>query len=307
MKILVTGAGGFVGTHARRELLAAGHEVLALAAPGENAGPGALVADIRDAVALDHVLAAAQPEGILHLAGMAFVPAAWQKPVEATEINLIGVINLLESTRVHCPEARVLVVSSAEIYGQGEPANPLHEEEALFPCNLYAMTKAAADMTARIYARKYRIPAMTARPVNHTGPGQSPSFVAVDFATQLLAIARGEREALMRVGNLDSRREFLDVRDVVRAYRRILESGRGGCSYNIASDKRVTIRELLEMLIRLTGAKPTVEVDPARFRPTDVAPRLDTRLLRNHTGWTPQFTLEQTLADIVAHCSAIPA
>ena len=139
---------------------------------------------------------------------------------------------------------------------------------------------------------------LIARPANHTGPGQSTKFVAVSFAKQLLAVKRGEQGEI-RVGNLDSIRDFTDVRDVVRAYRLIIERGQSGLAYNITTNARVRIGELLEMLRRLTGVSASIVVDPELFRPSDASLRLDVSRLREHTGWSPKHTLEQTLTDII--------
>jgi GDP-4-dehydro-6-deoxy-D-mannose reductase len=176
----------------------------------------------------------------------------------------------------------------------------LSEDAALLPENPYAVSKVAADLTTLLYARRYNVPFMTARPANHIGPKQSTDFVVPAFASQVAAIAAGKRDPLMKVGNLESDREFTDVRDVCLAYRLILEKGTPGRAYNIATGRFVKIRFILEELCRQAGVTPKLETDPALFRPTDSQARLDTTRLRTETGWQPRFTLEQTLKDILA-------
>lgn len=302
MRVLVTGARGFVGHHVVAELAASGHDAMAMARPEDcpQPGPSDHLADICDAPAVADVVRRVQPDACLHLAGIAFVPMGWSRPELVFEVNLVGTLNLLEAFRAHAPRARLLVVSSAQIYGNQPSARPLTEDAPAAPDSLYAVSKLAADLNALLYARRYDMPAMTARPCNHIGPGQSAEFVASSFARQLVDIAAGRRDAVMKVGNLESEREFMDVRDVARAYRLVLERGRAGRAYNISTGRFVRIGYLLEKLSEYAGVRPRIEVDPARFRPTDVQPHLSTARIEQDTGWRPTFALEQTLADIFA-------
>lgn len=302
MRILVTGAQGFVGRHAVADLVAAGHDVATLSHPqdGRAPGPDSFVADIRDAGRVADAVRDARADACLHLAGIAFVPAGWTDPDGMFSVNVLGTLNLLEAFRRHAPRARVLVVSTAQVYGQRAGPAPFDEDAPFAPESLYAVSKLAADLNALLYAKRYDLPAMTARPCNHIGPGQSPDFVVPSFARQLAAIAAGRAEPVLRVGNLASEREFLDVRDVASAYRLLLERGCPGAAYNVATGRFVTIQDVLDLLCRLAGVRPRIEIDPARFRPTDTQPRLDTAKLARDTGWQPRFTLEQTLADVYA-------
>jgi GDP-4-dehydro-6-deoxy-D-mannose reductase len=291
MRILVTGATGFVGRFVLRELEQAGHQ---LVLHGHEQG------DIRDAALVDTLVREARPEACLHMAGIAFVPKGWTDPGLVFGVNVEGTIHVLESLRRHAPAARTLVVSSAQVYGGTPRERPVAEDDALTPDNLYGVSKVAADLMALLYARRYGMAVMTARPSNHIGPGQSADFVVPAFAAQLKAMAAGTRAHAMRVGNLESRREFADVRDVARAYRMLLEGGVAGRAYNIASGRFVKIGELLGLLSRAVGVQPAIEVDPNLYRPTDAQPALDTRRIEADTGWKPGFTLEQTLADVLA-------
>lgn len=301
MRILVTGAAGFVGRHAVRALRDAGHEVIAtdIASavardPGETLRP----LDICDAAAWPDILSEARPEGLLHLGGIAFVPLGWTDPARVLKVNLLGSLHLLEALRHHAPETRLLLVSSAEIYGRAGREGALDESTPPAPDNPYAIAKAAADEMTLLYARRYGLPFMTARPGNHIGPGQSEDFAAASFARQLADSVVSNRPPVLHVGNLDARRDFTDVRDIVRAYGLILERGEAGKAYNIASGRPIPVREILDGLIRVSKTQPRIERDPQRYRPADDGPSIDCKRLRETLGWEPSFSLEQTLHDI---------
>ena len=302
MRVLVTGARGFVGRHVLAELAGAGHEGLAVDLPGPDVegASGTWVADLRDRDAIGRVLADTAPQGCIHLGGIAYVPMSWRDPVKVFETNLLGTVNLLEGFRAHAPAARVLVASSAEVYGPAAGPAPLIEEAPPNPANPYAVSKWAADAAARLYAARYGMGVMTARPGNHIGPGQSPRFVVTSFAQQVAAVAAGRAPALLRVGNLESRRDFMDVRDVARGYRLLLERGGPGEAYNMASGRLVTVRSVLDTLCALAGVSPRIEVDPERYRPADAAPLLDCSKIARAVGWTPRTPLEDTLRIILA-------
>lgn len=296
MRVLVTGAAGFAGRHLTAELKGAGHDPLLSDA---QAGiPGIVPADLRDPKALCALVRDAKPDACVHLGGIAFVPAGWENPELVINVNLLGTVHLLEAFRLHASSARLLIVSSSEVYGRMPAKTPLTEDAPFAPSNPYAVAKAGADLTALLYAKRYGMPVMTARPDNHTGPGQSPQFVATAFARQLLDIKTGKAPPQIKVGNLDSVRNFTDVRDIARAYRLIIEKGQPGCAYNISSGTAAKISSILEILIDIAGIRPEVVVDPARYRPADALPALDTSRLREHTGWAPKTPLHTTLTDI---------
>ncbi len=302
MRVLITGASGFVGRHLIEALNRAGHASIALDLPGAKPATGAetVACDLMNAGELAPVLRRLQPDACIHLAGIAFVPMGWTDPCTVMNVNVIGTINLLEALRRERPRTRALIITSAEIYGREPRPAPIREDDPRHPSNLYAVSKLSADATALLYARRYDMPVMTARPQNHTGPGQASRFVAPSFAEQLIRLSQCEGERVMRVGNLDSHRDFLDVRDVAEAYRLLIEKGRPGEGYNVASGVAIRIGDLLDQLCELCGVRPRIEVDPERYRPVDDPPLLDIRRIRETTGWEPRIPMRRTLADIVA-------
>ena len=300
MKILVTGCNGFVGRHAMAALRQAGHEPVGSDVGSPAGGTSShLPLDVRDPDSIADVLSETRPEAILHLGGIAFVPLGWTQPQRIFQVNTVGTLNLLDAVRPHRPSARVLVVTSAEVYGSHPAPAPLAEDAPYRPDNIYGVAKAAADQSALLYAAHHALDVMVARPSNHIGPGQSRDFVSSAFAAQLAAIARGA-DPVLRVGNLDQRRDFTDVRDVARAYALLLLQGRKGSAYNIASGRMTPVRELLDTLCEIARVSPRIEIDPARFRPTDERPAYNTDRLRRDTSWQPEFPLRQTLQDIYA-------
>ena len=300
MKVLVTGCNGFAGRHAIAALRQAGHEAvggdLALAPGGASAG---VELDVRDLASITRALEAVRPDAILHLGGIAFVPLGWTEPQQVFSVNTIGTLNLLDAVRQHAPRTRVLVVTSAEVYGSHPAPAPLAEDAPYRPDNIYGVAKAAADHATLLYAAHHRLDVMVARPSNHIGAGQSRDFVSSSFAAQLADIAAGAKP-LMRVGNLDQRRDFTDVRDVARAYVRLLEQGRAGLAYNIASGRMIPVRDILDTLCAIAKVRPQVEVDPALFRPNEDRPSYDTARIFAHVGWKPEIPLRRTLETVYA-------
>ena len=304
MKVLVTGCTGFVGQHVMAALRSAGHEAVGSDVGSPAGGTSTyLPLDVRDPDSIASVLADVAPDAVLHLGGIAFVPLGWTQPQRVFHVNTIGTLNVLDAVRQHRPSARILVVTSAEVYGSHPAPAPLAEDAPYRPDNIYGVAKAAADHAALLYAAHHRLDVMVARPSNHIGAGQSKDFVSSSFASQLAAIAAGGAP-LMRVGNLDQRRDFTDVRDVARAYVLLLERGHAGLAYNIASGHLMPVRDLLDGLCAVAQVRPQVEIDPALFRPDENRPSYDTARIRAHVGWEPEIPLRQTLeavyADILA-------
>jgi GDP-4-dehydro-6-deoxy-D-mannose reductase len=295
MKILVTGCNGFVGRHSMAALQQAGHEVIGSDITcSPDAGTSCLTLDVRDLDAIRLVLETEKPDAILHLGGIAFVPLGWTEPQLLFTVNTIGTLNILDAVRQKAPATRVLVVTSAEVYGSHPAPEPLTEASPYRADNIYGVAKAAADHAALLYAGYHHLDVQVARPSNHLGAGQSKNFVSSSFAAQLADIAGGA-DPLMRVGNLDQQRDFTDVRDVARAYTLLLEKGKSGRAYNIASGRMTPIQEILDTLCKIAHVHPRTEIDPALFRPTDSRPSYDTSRIHQDTGWQPEVPLRDSL------------
>ena len=298
MHVLITGIGGFIGPRLARNLLEHGHRVsgtwLENTPPppqdGMLEGADLYHADLMDRSSLDAVFETAQPDAVVHLAGLSSVGDSWNRPGEYFRVNVLGTENLLELAE----DRKVVFASSAEVYGPvPEEEQPIREERLPDPRSPYALTKAAAERIA--LARG----AVVARAFNLVGPGQASGFVLPSFAGQLAAISRGEQSAL-KVGNLSARRDFVHVDDGADAFRVLTESGQSGLVYNIAGKEALSISEVLGRLCAVAGVEPPVEEDPERMRPVDVPLLLgDNRRLRE-LGWEPCRTLDQALADLWA-------
>jgi len=307
MRVLVTGAAGFAGNYAVNEFIQAGHEVVCFDrhATGRRDIVADVTGDLLDEPLLRDTIRTHGIDACLHLAGIAFVPMGWDDPHLVMRVNAHGVIALLESFKQEAPEARVLVVTSAEVYGR-EAHRVVREDDPLTPSNLYAVSKIAADSICLLYARHHNMHVMTARPQNHIGPGQDASFAVSAFAERLLALQQLSEPHVMHVGNLDSKRDFTDVRDVVRAYRLLIEQGHAGEAYNIASGQTRTLASILDMLCTIAGLHPERRIDSDLFRATDEPPELSLEKIKAHTGWQPVIPLTDTLRDIYNHLRQHP-
>ncbi len=305
MRIFITGATGFAGSHLVNMLLAAGHEVFALvhaatshqalqAHPQLHEIPGNLL----ELESLKTAVSQAKPDAVYHLAGQAFPARSWNNPAFTFAVNTGGTANLLEAV-VSYGRPRTVIVTSAEIYGQVSADQlPLTEQSLPAPRHPYGVSKYAAGQLIPLYWERYQLPVVEARPFNHIGPHQALGFVVPDFASQIAAIKLGQREAKMQVGNLDAQRDFSDVRDVSRAYMALAEKGHPGEAYLICSGQPVTIHYLLQVLLELADATVDIEYDPARMRPADV-PILygSAAKLQKHTGWRPEIHLRESLSE----------
>jgi len=298
-KLLITGANGFVGQHAIREFKSHGYDVYEGFGPGFHPSTDHQVPfNLQNYEIMSFVVNQIKPDACLHLAGQAHIPFCENDPVTANDLNVTGTVRLLEAFRRHKPEAQIVVVTSAEVYGHKPSGQVVTEEDPLCPTTLYGITKQAADEASLAFANQLGLQVMTARPWNHIGPGQHPRFVAAAFARQFAAFTQGGTPE-MKTGNLESQRDFTDVRDIVRGYRLILEKGSPGNAYNLSSSTLRPINDLLEGFIEISGIRPGMEVDPALFRPTDSTPLLSTEKIRSQCGWEPKVELKDSLKDIL--------
>ena len=310
MPILITGAGGFVGNHLAAYLNGATPDARLVGTtlfPSERVHPAVAenhLIDLKDAAQVRGLLADCRPDAIFHLAAQAFVPRSFEAPWETLENNILAQLNVIQACLSLDLRPRVLVVSSAEIYGSVAPEQlPLAEDTEIRPTNPYSVSKVAQDMLALQYYLSHDLPIMRARPFNHIGPGQNDRFVAPAFAMQIAKIEEGLQEAVIYVGNLTAKRDFTDVRDIVRAYSMIIDRGQPGETYNVSSGEARSIRDMLDILLGLSEIDIEVRVDRKRLRPVDVPEiRGDAAKLREDTGWQPAIAFEQTLQDVLADC-----
>jgi len=292
VRALITGAGGFAGGHLAALCRASGDDVAEV-----SRGAGV---DLLDAGAARAAVAAARPDVVYHLAARAHVGESWKDPASFLSDNVGMTLNVLEAVRAEAPGATVVAVASSEVYG-APAALPVGEDAPLRPQNPYAVSKASADLLAGFYADAHGLRVIRARAFNHSGPGQEPIYAIASFSRQAAEAAeRGEDPIAFRTGNPDTRRDYTDVRDVVRAYRLLAERAEPGV-YNVCSGTSTSARELLEMLAAAAGAGLDHGVDPALVRAHEVMEvRGAPGRLREATGWRPEIPLEQTLADTVA-------
>jgi GDP-4-dehydro-6-deoxy-D-mannose reductase len=315
LRFLITGVSGFAGSHLADYLASQPDaEVWGCDRSGERrpSHPSALrllAADVRDPAAARALVEQTQPDRIYHLAGQAFVGSSWADPWDTLETNLRAQVNLLEAMRAVCPAARMLVVGSNEEYGRLTPNDlPVRESTPLRPDSPYGVSKVGQDMLGLQYHLSYSLYVVRVRPFNHIGPRQNARFVAPAFASQIVAIEAGRQPPVMRVGNLAARRDFTDVRDMVRAYALALEHGEPGEVYNIGSERSRGIRELLDTLLSFSTRRITLEVDTDRLRPSDVPEAVcDASKFRARTGWAPTIPFEQTLKDLLDYERALLA
>jgi len=319
MRAFVTGLDGFAGQWLARALLAAGDTV---AGGSRNEVPSYSILgadetarmrwhrfDLRDEESIAAALRVFQPDVVYHLAAQSSVGESFADPLGTFDLNIVGTAALLQACAQVCAGATVLCVGSADAYGEVAPRElPLRETTELRPANPYAASKAAAEIVALQFARATPLRVIVTRSFNHTGPGQRTTFAASSFAAQIAAIAVRGVSPVLRVGNLDARRDFTDVRDVVRAYRALVERGRSGEVYNVCSGRSTPMRTIVERLVRASGADIRVEVDPARLRPTD-PPEIvgDASRLHETTGWRPEIAIDTMLDDLYRWHAGIAA
>lgn len=297
-KVLIIGGAGFVGGYLSEILIENGFEVHSTCLPDEkikNPECKAHNLDILDKNQISAVLDEVKPDVIYHLAAQSSVALSWKNPQLTVDINIKGTLNVLDSLRDSGLDSRIILIGSGEEYGYIQHC-PVSEEETLRPGNIYAATKACQSMIGNIYARAYKMDIVMVRAFNHIGAGQLPQFVVSDFCKQVAEIEKGLKAPEMRVGNLDARRDFTDVRDVVRAYMLLGEKGKSGELYNVGSGKARAIRKILDIIISQSTEDIKITVDPERLRPSDIPViEADISRITADTGWKPEIPIEETI------------
>ncbi|MDP8214344.1 MAG: GDP-mannose 4,6-dehydratase [Candidatus Euphemobacter frigidus] len=308
-RALITGIAGFAGSHLAKDLVDHGWTVSGIERHGAVLNNLAFLhdrvrveeCDILSAQDVGYVIRKYQPDVVFHLAGTTFIPTAQNAPQMAFEINVKGSLNILEETQENAPDSRMILVSSAEVYGDAAPEKmPLTENNRPSPVNIYALTKLCAEEITCYYHRVRGLDSVVLRPFNHIGRGQRPSFVTSAFALQIARIEAGQQRPVLEVGNLETARDFTDVRDMVRAYRLAAERCRPATPYNICSGKVYAIKDILDKLLSLTDAEIEIRPDPRRIRKNEIPLfQGDHARFTEATGWEPTCAIEDTLRAIL--------
>ena len=303
MKALIIGGGGFVGPYLARHLYNdLNYDVTVTKMENETV-------DIEDAKVrnlnilkpeeIKDLLIDEKPDYIFHLAAQSSVAVAWKKPALTVDINIKGCLNLLDVVRAEGLKPRILLIGSGEEYGHIKDSEcPIVEDNTLRPGNIYAITKAAQNMLGKVYADAYDMDIVMVRAFNHIGPNQLPTFVVADFCKQVAEIEKGLREAVIYVGNLTAKRDFTDVRDVVRAYAALVKEGKKGESYNVGTGSAIAIQEILNRILSFSESKIEVKVDENKLRPVDV-PIIEPNTMKiyEQTGWKPEISINTTIKE----------
>jgi len=304
LRVFISGVTGFVGKHLFSFLASADYDIFGTSFPekpesGED--DNIFYLDIRSEEKVFEAIERVRPGWIFHLAAVSNVRHSWEKRKQALETNLMGTFYLFEAARKFTPQARILFVSSSDVYGVLLPKEKaLNEEDFTHVLSPYAFTKVNGEILSRFYAEVEKLDIVIARSFPHTGPSQSPDFVCSDWACQIAQIEKGLAEPLIKVGNIKVNRDFLDVRDVVKAYTLLMQKGKSGEVYNVCSGKAVSLSEILDILLSFSSQKIETQVDPQKLRKADIPVLLgDNQKIKQETSWEPQILLKQSLTDLL--------
>jgi GDP-4-dehydro-6-deoxy-D-mannose reductase len=308
-KILITGYSGFVSGHLLDYLRQAGDqcEIIGLSRVNSAGGAGnqkirTVHADLNDRRKIAVILGEIRPQQIIHLASDSSVAHSWQSPVESFQNNTNIFLNLVEGVRTLQFSCRILSIGSSEEYGVVDAKYiPITEDTPFNPVSPYAVARVSQELLSRIYANGYGMDIVITRSFNHIGPGQKDNFVISSFAKQIIEIKKGKK-AVLQVGNIDVIRDFLDVRDVVKAYMLLLESGRSGQVYNICSGKGHSLKQVLDMMMMIAGVEIEYHINKDLIRPADNPVIIGSHdKIKKECGWQPGISLEKSLADILQY------
>ncbi len=312
-KILITGVSGFVGSHLfdylvkdkEIKLFGTYYSDNSLINLGENKNRITLFKrDLRNTDEVEKIIEDTKPDEIYHLAALTSAANSFSSPNEVVLNNIASQLNILESVRKNkLLNCHILVVSSAEVYGDVKKDDlPINENIQFNPTNPYAVSKLAQDFLGRQYFLSYGLKTIRVRPFNHIGPRQSPDFVVSAFAKKIAEIEKRKRKPVLPVGNLNAKRDFTDVRDMVKAYVLIMEKGEAGDVYNIGSGKSYKISEILDLLLSFSDTKISIESDKSLFRPVDNEELVcDGSKMQKLTGWKVEIPIEKTLKDTLEY------
>jgi GDP-4-dehydro-6-deoxy-D-mannose reductase len=315
MRALITGITGFAGSHLAEYLLGKDFEVFGTTrwrSKTENIDHirdrlKLIEMDIRDSYSVERAIKESSPDFIFHLAAQSFVHASWHAPQETLTTNIVGTVNLLEAARRFGGNARIQLAGSSEEYGLVYPEEiPIKETNPLRPLSPYGVSKVAEDRLGFQYYKSYGLPIVVTRAFNHEGPRRGDVFVTSTFSKQVAEIEKGLKKPVLHVGNLDAKRDFTDVRDMVKAYHLALEKCRAGDVYNICSGKAIPMKEIISILTEMTPVKNMeISQDPTRMRPSDV-PVLegDCTKFKKETGWEPTIPFRKTMEDLLNYWRA---
>ena len=304
MKALITGINGFVGEYLSDFLISNQIDVygtvLSEEVSIENISDNKIFKmDLLDKNEVNKIIAEINPDYIFHLAGQSSVALSWKKPDLTINVNVIGTINLLEAVKLYSNKSKVLIVGSSDQYGIVNPEQcPISENTPMNPQSPYATSKKTQEEIAIQYFKAFKIDTIIVRAFNHIGPKQNKGFVIADFASQIAEIEKEKKAAIIKVGNLDAKRDFTDVRDVVRAYYLVMTNGKPGEIYNVGSGITYKIKEILDKLLSLAKVSIYIEKDNDKMRPSDVPLiQCDNSKISTECGWTLQYPIDQTLID----------
>jgi GDP-4-dehydro-6-deoxy-D-mannose reductase len=301
MKILVTGADGFVGRHLSAALRRANHDIVE---PGAPQAPDGL--ELTDFTSVRSTVERARPDAIVHLAAVSSVAESHQEPGRTFAVNAVGTTHLLAAIRQTCPRARLLLISSGEVYGRAAARSPTSEDAPLEPLSPYAASKVAGEVSALQFHHSYGTDVVIARPFGHLGAGQALRFVIPSFAEQIAAFRRnGTADPVLRTGDLSPIRDFLHVEDVVASYALLLEHGVPGVAYNVGSGVGRSVRSLLDEMLELAAVKARVEIDPARVRPVEIPVLVGDSSRLAALGWKPRRDVRSALREVLEEHAAL--
>ena len=303
-KVLVTGVDGFVAGYLSDYLFKSGYDVYGttISETYKNDKIKIFKMNLLDAENVSDVIKNISPNMIFHLAGQSAVGVSWQNPVLTMDVNVNGTLNLLEAVRINNINSRILIIGSSDQYGIIKPENcPIKETQLQNPQSPYGISKKTQEEIGKLYVKAYKMNIIFVRAFNHIGARQGKNFVVPDFASKIVKIEKSAVPVL-KVGNLDTLRDFTDVRDIVRGYLMLLESGKIGESYNIGSGNVIKIKDILKKLINLSSKEIKIEIDKEKFRPVDIPiVQCDNSKIKRDTGWSPEISIDETLKEVLEY------